>query len=73
MQNSNCKLILGIVITFTLIQLTILFIFGYTPYPDSNAYIQLAIEFMSRRGINVSEFKGLSLNNTGAYNYDFGG
>ena len=42
MQNSNCKLILGIVITFTLIQLTILFIFGYTPYPDSNAYIQLA-------------------------------
>lgn len=44
MQNSNCKLILGIVITFTLIQLTILFIFGYTPYPDSNAYIQLAQE-----------------------------
>ena len=49
-------------------------IFDYDPTcRGANAYIQLAIEFMSRRGINVSEFKGLSLNNTGAYNYDFGG
>ncbi len=49
-------------------------IFDYDPTcRGANAYIQLAIEFMSRRGINVSEFKGMTLNNTGAYNYDFGG
>lgn len=38
MQNSHCKIIL----TFTLLQLVVLLVFGYTPYPDSNGYITLA-------------------------------
>ena len=42
MQDCNNKLMWGIIALFTLMQLVILFIFGYTPYPDSNAYIQLA-------------------------------
>lgn len=49
-------------------------IFDYDPTcRGANAYIQLAIEFMSRRGVNVSQFAGMTLGNTGAYNYDFGG
>ena len=49
-------------------------IFDYDPTcRGANAYIQLAIEFMSRRGINVSKFEGVSLGNSGVYNYDFGG
>lgn len=38
MQNNYYK----IIITFTLLQLIILYIFGYTPYPDSEGYIKLA-------------------------------
>jgi hypothetical protein len=38
MQNSHCK----IVLVFTLLQLVVLLVFGYTPYPDSNGYITLA-------------------------------
>lgn len=38
MQNSYYK----IIIIFTLLQLIILYIFGYTPYPDSEGYIKLA-------------------------------
>lgn len=42
MQDSHRKLIYSIVAIFTLLQLVILLIFGYTPYPDSNGYILLA-------------------------------
>lgn len=38
MQSSHRKIIL----TFTLLQLVVLLVFGYTPYPDSNGYITLA-------------------------------
>lgn len=38
MQNSHHKIITA----FTLLQLIILCIFGYTPYPDSEGYIKLA-------------------------------
>ncbi len=38
MQNSYRKIILA----FTLLQLVVLLVFGYTPYPDSNGYITLA-------------------------------
>lgn len=38
MQNSHRKIIL----TFTVLQLIVLLVFGYTPYPDSNGYITLA-------------------------------
>ena len=49
-------------------------IFDYDPTcRGANAYIQLAIEFMSRRGVNVADFEGFSVNMGGAYNYDFGG
>ena len=33
-----------IVLLFTLLQLVVLFVFGYTPYPDSNGYILFATE-----------------------------
>ena len=42
MQNSRYPLIL--IAIFTLAQLAIIFIFGYTPYPDSEGYILLANE-----------------------------
>ncbi|MBR3631872.1 MAG: ParA family protein [Elusimicrobiaceae bacterium] len=49
-------------------------IFDYDPTcRGANAYIQLAIEFMARRGVKVSDFEGFSMNMAGAYNYDFGG
>lgn len=49
-------------------------IFDYDPAcRGANAYIQLAIEFMARRGANVADYAGFSMNNSGAYNYDFGG
>ena len=38
MQNSHRQIILA----FTLLQLLVLLVFGYTPYPDSNGYITLA-------------------------------
>lgn len=49
-------------------------IFDYDPAcRGANAYIQLAIEFMGRRGANVADYEGFAVNNPGAYNYDFGG
>lgn len=49
-------------------------IFDYDPAcRGANAYIQLAIEFMGRRGANVADYEGFAVSNPGAYNYDFGG
>lgn len=44
MQDSHRQLVIMLIGLFTLFQLIILFIFGYTPYPDSNGYILLAQE-----------------------------
>ena len=41
---SENRLVFTLVSVFTLLQLIILIIFGYTPYPDSNGYILLAKE-----------------------------
>lgn len=41
--NKN-KAVLSIVAAFTLLQVIILFVFGYTPYPDSEDYIRMARE-----------------------------
>jgi chromosome partitioning protein len=49
-------------------------IFDYEPAcRGANAYIQLAIEFMARRGANMQEYAGYNMQNAEAYNYDFGG
>lgn len=49
-------------------------IFDYDPAcRGANAYIQLAVEFMGRRGANVADYEGFAVSNPGAYNYDFGG
>ncbi|MBQ2130778.1 MAG: glycosyltransferase family 39 protein [Prevotella sp.] len=43
MQDSHCQIkVIGIVAIFTLLQLLILLIFGYTPYTDSIGYVILA-------------------------------
>lgn len=42
MQDSNRKITVAIIVAFTLLQFIILFVFGYTPYPDSNGYLLLA-------------------------------
>ena len=43
MQSSYRKITVGsIIAVYTLLQLLILVVFGYTPYPDSNGYILLA-------------------------------
>lgn len=43
MQNSHHQIIVNsIVAVFTLLQLVVLCVFGYTPYPDSESYISLA-------------------------------
>lgn len=44
MQNSHRQLVLILIAVFTMLQLLILAIFGYTPYPDSNGYISIAEE-----------------------------
>lgn len=44
MQNSHRQLVLILIAAFTILQLLILVIFGYTPYPDSNGYISIAEE-----------------------------
>ena len=44
MQDRHRQLILGLIVLFTVLQLAILFAFGYTPYPDSNGYLLLAQE-----------------------------
>ena len=44
MQNSHRQIIIILIVLFTVAQLVILFLFGYTPYPDSEGYISLAEE-----------------------------
>ena len=39
MQNSHHQLSLWLIVVFTILQLVILFTFGYTPYPDSEGYL----------------------------------
>lgn len=41
-MNNKQKLIPAVILFFTIAQLIVLAIFGYTPYPDSNGYILLA-------------------------------
>lgn len=49
-------------------------IFDYEPScRGARAYLDLAKEFLSRRGISVAEYADLDVNSDGAYNYDFGG
>ncbi|MBR3603782.1 MAG: ParA family protein [Elusimicrobiaceae bacterium] len=49
-------------------------IFDYEPAcRGANAYIQLAIEFMARRGADMEEYAGYNMQNAETYNYDFGG
>ena len=42
MQNSHHQLSIWLIVFFTVIQLVILFTFGYTPYPDSEGYLLFA-------------------------------
>ena len=42
MQNSHHQLSIWLIVFFTVIQLVILFAFGYTPYPDSEGYLLFA-------------------------------
>lgn len=44
-NKENCHYL--IIATFTLLQLLVLALFGYTPYPDSNGYIGLAADCVS--------------------------
>lgn len=49
-------------------------IFDYDPAcRGANAYVQLAIEFLARRGANVADFAAPNMTASGSYNYDFGG
>ena len=42
MQDSHHKIVISLIIAFTLLQIVILAVFGYTPYPDSDGYILIA-------------------------------
>lgn len=44
MQNSHHQIAIIVVVIFTLLQLIVLLLFNYTPYPDSDGYIFLAEE-----------------------------
>ena len=49
-------------------------IFDYDPAcRGANAYVQLAVEFLARRGANVADFVKPDEATSGSYNYDFGG
>lgn len=49
-------------------------IFDYDPAcRGANAYIQLAIEFLGRRGADVSQYKDFKMTGEMPVNYDFGG
>ena len=49
-------------------------IFDYDPAcRGANAYIQLAIEFLGRRGANVEDYHNFQMTGERAVNYDFGG
>ena len=51
MQNRHYQIILPLILVFTILQLMILALFGYTPYPDSNGYIDLAKECIEQQDI----------------------
>lgn len=51
MQNSHHQLSLLLIVLFTLLQLVVLLAFGYTPYPDSDGYIQLAEECLAEHDL----------------------
>ena len=51
MQNSHRQLSIALVVLFTILQLVILIVFGYTPYPDSDGYILLAEECIAENDI----------------------
>ena len=44
MQNSHHKIVITLIALFTILQIIVLLVFGYTPYPDSNGYIEIAKE-----------------------------
>jgi len=49
-------------------------IFDYDPAcRGANAYIQLAIEFLGRRGADISQYKDFKMTGEMPINYDFGG
>lgn len=49
-------------------------IFDYDPAcRGANAYVNLAVEFLARRGANVADFVKPDMAVSGSYNYDFGG
>lgn len=49
-------------------------IFDYEPScRGAKAYVDLAIEFLARRGVNVADFDGFDVRTESTYNYDFGG
>ncbi len=49
-------------------------IFDYDPTcRGAKAYVQLAVEFLARRGANVADFVQPEKTDANAYNYDFGG
>ena len=48
MQDSHRQLSIFLITVFTLLQITTLWLFGYTPYPDSEGYILLAKECVSQ-------------------------
>ena len=49
-------------------------IFDYDPAcRGANAYIQLAVEFLGRRGANVEDYHNFQMTGERAVNYDFGG
>ena len=51
MQNSRHQIVIALTVVFTILQLIILIIFGYTPYPDSDSYILLAEECIKENDI----------------------
>ena len=51
MQNSHHKIVIILIAVFTILQLIVLLVFGYTPYPDSNGYIELAKECIDRNDL----------------------
>lgn len=49
-------------------------IFDYDPAcRGANAYTQLAVEFLARRGANPEEYKDFKMTGDSQYSYDFGG
>ena len=49
MQDSHRQIVLMLIAVFTILQLVILVVFGYTPYPDSGGYLYFAQEALHYR------------------------